>query len=340
MTLGIIGGSGFIGNDFLERYGDSFSSIRFLSRKSRVGLKSNVVQVIGSLDLYESIEELTLGCDVLVHAGFDHMYSYNVTGIKNVLKACNANNVKTLVYLSSYIVYDLKTEGSPVSETSDMSGYGDIYTKEKQRIEKILKTDRSSLLKLVLQPSIVYGLKGNWSKTFMSLLNSPNLIIPKKGKGTLAAVYVADVAQAIFKAAGSKEVESKNKYQPILISNGTPYLWEDLYKMHGILQKRKFICSASNQNLFAESTIKNLVIKILYSSIGGFLMRPLLKVLKKKMESSKSKAEQGSNELSLNGIYRALHFGTPEVNINKAKAVLAFEPKYGLEEALEEMNCK
>lgn len=80
MRVSVTGGSKFI---------ELFESIKSLNSKSC------------PLDNYEKILEVTKDIDVLVHTAFDHNYKNNISGIKNILKACEQNGVKKLIQFLS-----------------------------------------------------------------------------------------------------------------------------------------------------------------------------------------------------------------------------------------------
>ena len=74
MKVAVTGGSGFIGSQFIELFGDKFESVQSLDSKSC------------PLDDYKKILKATKYIDVLVHGAFDHSYKKNIYGIKKILK--------------------------------------------------------------------------------------------------------------------------------------------------------------------------------------------------------------------------------------------------------------
>ena len=89
MRVAVTGGSGFVGSTFIKLFGEKFESIKSLDSK------------IAPLGDYEKILESTKDTDILIHTAFDHSY---ISGIKNILKACEQSGIKKLIHISTVSV--------------------------------------------------------------------------------------------------------------------------------------------------------------------------------------------------------------------------------------------
>ncbi len=214
MKVAILGANGFIAKRFAALFSDEFDQFVTLDRKH------------GALENAEIVEESTRGIDVLIHAAFDHDYKHNILGIHNVLRACTKNKIQKLVYLSTMSVYSPDYTGV-LNEEGPYSVLKDPYTKEKQKAEKILAEKAPKSLKvIVLQPAIVYGLGGNWTKFALHAAKAKSIYLPKGGETICNAVYVDDVVQAIYRSCLS--VDRAGTY---LIS-GEVISWKYFYQKH------------------------------------------------------------------------------------------------------------
>lgn len=335
MKIAVLGGSGFIGKRFIELYGSEFKAVKILSSKSC------------PLDNYEKIKENTSNVEIVLHAAFDHEYKANISGIQNVLKACTENKVKKLVYLSTVSVYDSDTEGM-LDENSPYSSYRDPYSKEKRAVEaEIEKGKTPDLDIIVLQPSIVYGLGGNWTKYAIHVSKTGRIRLPEKGRMKCNAVYVDDVADCIYKSC-----LSSLKYEKILISYPHTVSWEEFYKLHcralteSGLPAQCTVDSTTNNNEYNPKVLFNTIFKLWYSTPLGNLINLLTAFLKKLR--AKKYADTSSNETlkvflksdvtggtaEPVGIARKVHNAKFSVDTAKAEKLLDFKARYGLEEAI------
>lgn len=339
MKVAILGGNGFIGKRFCELYSQKLDSLLVLSRQTV------------PLDDLEKLLEHTQNIDILVHAAFDHSYKSNQIGIKNILKACQYNNIQRLVYLSTISVYHADFIGE-LSENSPYSSLNDPYAKEKRCIEQLIEQDNNKNLGVVvLQPSIVYGLGGNWTKFVLHAAKASSISLPNAGEYICNAVFVDDVANAIFQACSS-EVPS-GKY---LVSGNEPITWKTFYQAHAkLLQEQNY---PSSLKIVANTTLyqyhqKFLIDRLFWlwfeTPVGRIfdLMLVLLKKIRaKNYHSLNSKEElQGfllsdttKNNLSPLGITKKVHQCQFTVSIKKAKDLLDYRPQYNFQTGMRKIS--
>lgn len=338
MKVVVLGGSGFIGKRFGKLYSEKFDEVVLSDSKST------------RLNDFASIERLTDGADVVVHAAFDHSYKYNIEGIKNVLKACRVNGVKKLVYLSTVSVFDPLLHGS-LNENCPKSDLKDPYTVEKIKVEQELRKnlpDEPSVV--ILYPTIVYGLEGNWTTFALNACAGREVALPLEGRGLCNAVYVDDVAQAIYKSCAEAEGSMS-----VLISASETVTWREFYDGHltflNAVSGKNVKCSFSdsNDNEFHVKPLHNILMKLLFKTPLGGVILPLLIMLKKLRANHYTPVKNGFEILTFLdsadrnrvthplGITRTVHFSKFKTDISEATKILGFRPEYTFKEGIEAM---
>lgn len=341
MKLAIIGGTGFLGKYFLEEYGPTFSQIK---RLTRTGISLDNVQtgtlslVKGTLGDQNAIESLVSGMDVLVHAGFDHTYTENIRGIHHILRAVTSpeNTIRRVVYLSSYVVYD-RNRGD-LTEESALSNYCDIYTKEKIAIETIIRESASPVEFIILQPTIVLGSGGNWTKVLAEAAHSEVVKLSDGGATTCNFVHVRDVAHAIERAIKIPAQKLPTPITSFLVTGGRA-TWKEVLTIHGGAK-----ASGDSPNLlkariegtfngkYGNSFLKNLIIGTLYAPRLRAFMHPALKYAKRRMEQSKltNKRSPSRSEYGFQGLPKAIQQVEHQVISEKSRRILGYIPTFTL----------
>ncbi len=326
MKVLVTGSSGFIGSRFIDLHEDEFEEI--------IKLNSNNAP----LKDYQKLSDLSQGVDVIVHTAFDHNYKHNIVGIKNILQVCRENNIKKLIYLSTVSVYDLDTEGT-LNENSPYSKLNDPYSKEKRKIEKVIDDFDRTFDVVVLQPSIVYGLGGNWTKYVLHVCKSKKVLLPNSGNSIANIIYVDDLAEAI-----KRGIKSNIKYEKILISNETMN-WKEFYcKQCDILDDLGLpsncdIEKDGNINEFHSNTAINFIFTLWFRTPFGNLFDMMIGALKKirarSYENTSSEEmlkrflykKRSQDILVPSGITKKVHNSRFEIDTSKAKKLLNFYSK-------------
>jgi len=350
MKLAIIGGTGFLGSYFLENYAAQFAQVKCLNRNRDVFEKFSfgpTETIEGKLNDEAAISKLLQGMDVLVHAGFDHNYAENVQGMENIIQAIRQKNstVKRVVYLSSYVVYDRGHK--EITEESPQSNYGDIYTEEKLSIEKLIRESASPAEFIILQPTIVLGRGGNWSKVLVEAANSEVVKLSKRGEGICNYVYAKDVADAIYRAVVVMSQKFPCAVNSFLITGGTD-TWKNVMLSQagialksGLSQPKSPKIEDTYDGKYGNSWLENLIISTMYSSAVRLIAGPTLKFIKQKINErrpGRQISDQSMKEYSFRGLSMALQRAECVVNDNKAKTILGYEATYGLAELAADMR--
>lgn len=342
--IAVTGARGFIGSRFVELYGEQPKvSLTLLASANARHSFFNY-----ALDDYRSIDRALKNVDVLVHCAFDHSYRVNRVGMKNILRACQVNNVKRLVHLSTVSVYEPRAEGV-LKESTSYSVLNDPYSREKRAIEQIIDSFDSTFEVVILQPTIVYGLGGNWTRTFFNAGLHKRIALPDGGQCQCNAVYVDDVAMVIHKACNQSLTDRRVK---CLISNDELVTWFDLYDRHARLlgelnglDERPEIVSTTEKT-FHDRALVNFIFTLCVKTFLGCLFNlvvPLLQQLISRWRGRQSSTEavhypmqKGliDGTVSPSGMSRLVHRAKFSVDISKARSLLDFGPAYFLDEGI------
>lgn len=339
MRIAVTGGSGFIGSKFIELFGDKFDSVKSLNSKSC------------PLGNYEQILDATKGIDILVNTAFDHSYKSNISGIKNILKACKQNGVKKLIHISTVSVYDPDINGK-LDENSPYSKLNDPYSKEKRKIEQEIEKYKNKDFDIViLQPTIVYGLGGNWTKYTLHVCKAKEVRLPNDGDNICNAVYVDDVANAIYQACLSDV-----KFDKFLISGSELITWKEFYSKHcevisGLnMPSSCNIHNSSNENEFHKKKIVDIVFQLWFKTPIGNVLDMLVGILKKlraKSYTSTSnnedlkiflQSEVSENILEPLAITKKVHKCNFVVDNRRAKENLRYQSSVSFDEAMKKFK--
>jgi len=102
----------------------------------------------GDLTKPEDVLEATKGCSLVFHVASPDpnspnrglLEAVNVTGTRNVVKACRASGVRSLVYTSSAsVVFEGADQKGPTERIGYPSKYRDVYSETKAKAERIVR---------------------------------------------------------------------------------------------------------------------------------------------------------------------------------------------------------
>ncbi|SRR5579885_2301827 len=173
MTTLVTGASGFVGSAVVRQLLDEGAPVRVLvragsDRRNLEGLNVGICE--GDLRDPASLEAALKGCHALFHVAADYrlwtprprdLYSSNVEGTRNILRAAGEAGVERIVYTSSVATLGLNKDGSPADENTrvhvaDMIGH---YKRSKFMAEEVVRemvrTDRLPVV--IVNPSTPIG---------------------------------------------------------------------------------------------------------------------------------------------------------------------------------------
>ncbi|MDG6283771.1 SDR family oxidoreductase [Glaesserella parasuis] len=329
--IAVTGTSGFIGKRFLDLYKSQFSEVIKLTRE------------LAPLDNLALLEKNTKDIDIVVHIAFDHYYQFNKIGLDNIIEVCKRNKIQKLVFISSFSVYDPNFIGE-LTEKSPYSTLLDPYSVEKRNLESKLINQPFDVI--ILQPCIVYGISGSWSKFAINACKHSKLELPSDG--ICNAVYIDDVAQSIFKACLVSDI----KYDVFLIGAKEPVTWKMFYQAHSNIlsdfgYKSNLFISNSN-NKYHNNWLFNSIFVLWYKTFLGNIINTFLKQIKSLREKKYSnipldfnqllKMDLNAGSLATIGITRQMHSVNYTVSSQHAEEVLGYKPEFAFQTGIDKMK--
>ena len=226
LTIGVLGGTGFLGSRLAARLSNAGCRLRIPTRslaRNRHLLVLPQVQLIHA-DVHDPaiLSELLSGCDVAVNlvgilnergrdgAGFHHVHT-ELTG--KLIDACRVAGVGKLVQISA-----LKAN----AETGPSH-----YLRSKGEAERLIVA-AEDLAWTILQPSVIFGPGDSFLNRFAGLLRQIPLVFPlARPDSRFAPVHVDDVTAAIAKVITDPDTNGQT-YQ---LGGPRVYTLEELVRM-------------------------------------------------------------------------------------------------------------
>jgi len=117
----------------------------------------------------------------------------NIDGTANILQACEQNDVKRIIYISSIAVL--------------FPEYEDSYISSKRLTEKVV--ENSKLDWVIIRPSHIFGQDKYWDNIRNQLSKKRWLFIIGQGRNLIQHVYVNDVVNAIILTINNPSITRK-----------------------------------------------------------------------------------------------------------------------------------
>jgi nucleoside-diphosphate-sugar epimerase len=227
MKLLVTGASGFLGKyvvaEALQRGFQVRAVIRHTSNEKRLPWRNSANLELIRVDLTRSqgLEDALRDIDTVVHlaaakqGNYETQYGNTVVATENLLKAMVAKNIKRLVAISTFSVFNYLSipDGEIINEDSPIENqplYRDIYAQTKLIQENLFREfeqrDRGEVT--ILRPGIVYGRNNLWNAHLG--VNLKNRLWVRIGSNSqLPLTYVENCAQAIVNACMRQEAIGK-----------------------------------------------------------------------------------------------------------------------------------
>lgn len=232
----ITGAGGFIGGrlvEILKENGpaDIHILLRSVSKAARIS-RYPLNFYKGNITDHSLLRSAMQDCDTVVHCAHDFANpDANLLAAEIIAHQCREQNIKRLVYISSFAVHRTDQDGS-IDEKSPFVQYGE-YALNKLAVEKKLMQfyHKWGLPLIILRPTVVYGpFAGTWTAGTIYEMKEKRKIVPYNGEGICNAVYVDDIAQSILNAIDADSQFNGNAY---LISGPPPTVtWKEFYTSH------------------------------------------------------------------------------------------------------------
>jgi nucleoside-diphosphate-sugar epimerase len=302
----ISGALGFIGSVLASRYRDAGAEVRGVDVRAEAGQDV----VAGDVTQEGDWQEHARGCDLVVHTaayvGFggeaDAVWRANVLGTRRVLDAAVRGGAERFVHFSSVTTFGFEypdgvDESWPVRLTGN--AYPDTKIASEQVVLQAHAAGEASVT--VVRPGDVYGPRSRgWTTLPALMIKSGQMVLPNGGHGQINPVYVDNLADGVLLAAASADAAG----EVFTISDGTAVEVGDFFAYYSrMLGKPR------------PRTLPRPV-AVAVAGAGGRVMKALGR----------------DTELSAGSVaYIAKRGG---YSIEKARRVLGYEPKVGLDEGM------
>lgn len=222
MKLLITGASGFLGRAVvtaaLQQGHQVAAMIRPKTDETRLSWHNHAAVELVRLDLRQrhGLAEAVAGCDAVIHLAavkggdFYEQFAGTVMATENLLNAMSEANVKRLVAISTFSVYDylelpqgaLLDENAPIEdEPDDRDGYAQTKLIQEKLVREFQKHNSGQVT--IIRPGMVYGPDNLWNPCLGAEFGSRFLRIGSSGRMPLT--YVENCAEAIVMAAVKNE---------------------------------------------------------------------------------------------------------------------------------------
>jgi nucleoside-diphosphate-sugar epimerase len=229
----ITGGSGFYGINMIRKileHGDQVVSYDLLPFDYPEKDDKDLKWIVGDIRNFEFLKSSMQGCDVVVHAAAalplysaDDIYTTDIVGSHNVVRAAHENGIKKVVHISSNAVYGIP-DHHPLLETDPLIGVGP-YGHAKIEAEKMCAEYRQKDMNItILRPKSFVGPErlGVFALFYDFADTGHNFPMLGNGKNLYQLLDVEDLCDATYTVATSQNqnlndvFNMKADYQAVL----------------------------------------------------------------------------------------------------------------------------
>jgi len=209
MNCLVLGANGFIGQHIVNELLCRRRSVKIFIRKDNAMFKDKNIEIVfGDLLDMNSLISAMKGVDIVFHSaayvsdwGPKSLFlKINVDGTKNVLDACLYNNIRRLIYISTYAIFDFRS-GGLISEKSKKILKPYPYCYSKFLAERLIWKYREKyrIPVTVVYPPWVYGPGDQhfFPGIVKALKTGKAFYFSKNGNNYIELCYVANLAEAI-----------------------------------------------------------------------------------------------------------------------------------------------
>ncbi|MBD1422507.1 NAD-dependent epimerase/dehydratase family protein [Sphingobacterium chuzhouense] len=207
MKIILIGGSGFVGTRLIDKLLE-IPHIEVLNIDKNNSEKYPELTRIGNVMDWQTLAHHSKGSDVVVLLAAEHRddvspvslyYDINVEGMRNTLKAMDANGIKRLIFTSSVAVYGLDRDNP--NESAPIDPFND-YGKSKWQAEQVLHVWHRSHLDWdinIIRPTVIFG-EGNRGNVYNLLkqIASGRFLMIGRGRNKKSMSYIGNIVAFIW----------------------------------------------------------------------------------------------------------------------------------------------
>lgn len=210
----VTGAGGFIGRAVCERLAREGHDVLGLDLRPDLDLASiGARQAECDVRDPHALHELFKGAELVVHTAaivsdwgaMEDFIDVNVRGTRNVLDAAQAQGVKRVIHLSSVASWGYECTRPPRDEHWT-ARQGVPYVDTKAASDDLALARKAT----VIRPGDVYG-PGSipWSVRPLEAIASGSLVLPGKGEGLMAPVFIDDLVELIMLAIASPDARGR-----------------------------------------------------------------------------------------------------------------------------------
>lgn len=201
MKITIIGGSGFVGTRLLKLLEESSCTLQNIDKRQSLSYPK-ITTVANVLDKEKLVSSLA-GTDVVVLLAAEHRddvspvslyYDVNVGGMRNTLKAMEANGIKRIVFTSSVAVYGLNKKCPDENHPADpFNHYGKSKWEAEQVLQKWYQTHSDWNINII-RPTVIFG-EHNRGNVYNLLrqISSGKFLMVGNGNNKKSMAYVGNI---------------------------------------------------------------------------------------------------------------------------------------------------
>ena len=203
MKITIIGGSGFVGSRLIELLKTEPSKYDCRNIDLLPSHFHNDITTIGDVRNPDDLSRQLKGTDLVILLAAQHRddvspvslyYDTNVEGMKNTLKAMEANGVKRIIFFSSVAVYGLNKDNPDESHAPDPFNH---YGKSKWQAEEVLRhwfeTHPDWNIDIV-RPTVIFGERNRGNVyNLLKQISSGKFLMVGKGTNYKSMAYVGNI---------------------------------------------------------------------------------------------------------------------------------------------------
>lgn len=311
-TVAITGAAGFIGRHLIRRCREKGCRIRGLDQTAPASDSaefSDVEMFSGNICDAVAAERLCEGADLVFHTAaivreggkLDQFRKVNVEGTQTVAAAARAQGVKRFLQVSSVMVYGFDYPAD-VTEDGPLDGAGNSYCQTKIESEHAAFDfhDPGNFDVTAVRCGDVYGPGSQpWTVRPITLMKRRMFAHADGGRGVINHVYIDNLIDGFFLVA-----ESDVMGEPFNISDGEVATFRDFFGRYATMLGKKW------QPSLPAAFLK-------YSMIPTDLMNAVIR-----------------RDPLITREYLPYVLRKNRYSIEKARRVLGFEPKIGLDEGM------
>ena len=203
MKITIIGGSGFIGSNLMNKLKNGNYEFTNLDKANSPSFPAHTV--IGDVREVESLKKGVQPSDWMVLLAAEHRddvtptslyYDVNVDGTGNVLKELEAKKINKIIFTSSVAIYGLNKDNPDETHAADpFNHYGKSKWGAEELIREWYNKDPENRTVVIIRPTVVFG-PGNRGNVYNLLkqIASGKFMMIGSGENKKSMAYVENVS--------------------------------------------------------------------------------------------------------------------------------------------------